>query len=136
MPDVSDVIEALGCLTTKQHKCGNCKYNPHPGMNWIYGCMAGQNNIVEDARKLLREIEPRILTLEEAEEADICFCEGRDIERVIPCRVHVYAKSITATIMKMIASPEDLFIEDYGREWRCWSARPSRRQREEAEWDV
>ena len=156
MADVNEVITWLGCLMTKQHKCAGCPYNPHPGMDWVYGCMAGQGKIVEDARKLLTHqaesiaslegtivklteaisaTAPRILTLEEAEEADVCWLEGRSVERIIPCRLHIYAGSITATIMKMIASPEDLFLEYYGIEWRCWSGRPSNRQRREAKWN-
>lgn len=55
MPEVQQIIEWLGCLTTQQHKCDGCPFNPHPGMNWVYGCMKGQNDMVEAARKALRK---------------------------------------------------------------------------------
>ena len=156
MADVNEIVKWLGCLSTNQHKCAGCPYNPHPGMDWVYGCMAGQGRLVDDAKTTLMEQAdtitslqgtivkltaaiaenaPRILTLDESEEADVCWLEARGVERVIPCRVTIYPKSITALIRKMIANPEDMFIEDYGRDWRCWSGRPSSKQRREAKWN-
>ncbi len=134
MADVNEVIEALGCLATNQHKCGNCPYNPHPGMDWVYGCMAGQGKIVDDARALLRRIVPHVLTLDEATEADVCWLELIGARRIIPCNVHVFSKSITATIFKLNNGPEDLFLDEYGISWRCWSNAPSSKQRREEPW--
>jgi len=54
--DVNEVIEWLGCLVTKQHKCKGCPYNPRPGMTWPYGCIKGQADIVEEARTLLEKL--------------------------------------------------------------------------------
>ena len=53
MPDLQQIIEALECFTTNQHSCMKCPFNPHPGMEWIYGCIKGQNDIVEAAQKAL-----------------------------------------------------------------------------------
>jgi hypothetical protein len=50
MPDVQQIIDSLGCFTTKNHPCVGCAYNPHPGMAWPYGCIAGQRRLIEDAK--------------------------------------------------------------------------------------
>ena len=55
MPGVQQIIEWLGCLTTHQHRCRGCPFNPYPGREWIYGCIKGQADIVEAARDALRK---------------------------------------------------------------------------------
>lgn len=55
MPEVQQIIDGLGCLTTHKHKCHGCPFNPHPGMEWVYGCIKGQNDIIEAAREALRK---------------------------------------------------------------------------------
>lgn len=55
MPEVQQIIDALGCFTTNQHQCLGCPFNPHPGLKWPYGCSKGQRDIVEAARKALRK---------------------------------------------------------------------------------
>jgi len=57
MHKTAEIIEALGCFTTHQHSCAGCPFNPHPGRDWIYGCIKGQNDIVAEARSALREFE-------------------------------------------------------------------------------
>lgn len=54
MPDLQQIIDGLNCFTTHQHKCLECPFNPHPGLDWPYGCIKGQGDIVEAARKALR----------------------------------------------------------------------------------
>ncbi len=56
MPDIQQIIEALDCFTTKQHKCDGCPFNPHPGREWPYGCVRGQNEIVAAAQEALRSM--------------------------------------------------------------------------------
>lgn len=55
--ELEKIIEALECLTTKQHKCVGCPFNPHPGMDWPYGCGRGQAEVVREAKERLREME-------------------------------------------------------------------------------
>ena len=59
MRSVDEVVGGLGCLTAIQHECIGCPYNPHPGMKWLYGCIKGQNDIVQDAIRLIIEREPQ-----------------------------------------------------------------------------
>jgi len=54
MPTIKELIDALPCLTSYQHKCLGCAFNPHPGMEWVYGCRKGQNDMIAAAREALR----------------------------------------------------------------------------------
>lgn len=56
--NVQAVIDALACFKTNQHECLKCSYNPHAGMPWPYGCIAGQRNIIDDVIALLKAQEP------------------------------------------------------------------------------
>lgn len=57
MPDYKTTIEGLrrllDDLTAHKCDCDACPYNPHIGLKWPYGCIAGQARIIEDAIKLL-----------------------------------------------------------------------------------
>ena len=56
--ELEKIIEGLECLTTKQHKCAGCPFNPHPGMDWPYGCGRGQVVAVRAAQAWLKELVP------------------------------------------------------------------------------
>lgn len=135
MIDVNAVIDKLDCLTTNQHFCEECTYNPHPGMNWPYGCIAGQRKIVADAREILAQAIPKVLTIEEAEDAEVCWIETVGTLETVPGHVNTPPKSITAIVWRFRRMTESMFLEDYGRDWRCWSARPSRRQMKDMKWN-
>lgn len=53
---IREIIHGLDCFTTHQHDCLSCPANPHPGMGWPYGCIKGQRDIVEEAKKLLEAL--------------------------------------------------------------------------------
>jgi len=55
MAGVQQIIDWLDCMTTHQHKCLSCPFNPHPGIMWPYGCIRGQNDILDAAREILRK---------------------------------------------------------------------------------
>ena len=55
--EVRQIIEGLECLVTKQHKCEGCPFNPHPGMDWPYGCGRGQGDAVRAAKEALERME-------------------------------------------------------------------------------
>jgi len=54
---LSQIFQGLDCLVSKQHHCAGCPFNPHPGMEWPYGCIKGQTDIVEETRVLLEELQ-------------------------------------------------------------------------------
>lgn len=71
----------------------------------------------EDALELLRGWEPRVLTLEEAKKAEVCWLEQRGYEP--------YATDDADTW-----NPEI-----YGKAYRCWSAKPTDEQRKAEKWE-
>ena len=54
MQNIRAIIEGLNCFTTYQHKCTGCPYNPTPGRQWVYGCIKGQNDIIQAAQDALK----------------------------------------------------------------------------------
>ena len=62
--EIQLIIEGLECLTTKQHKCEGCPFNPVPGRTWPYGCGKGQGVMVKAAKahlELLRPMAPKLV---------------------------------------------------------------------------
>lgn len=107
MPDLEKVIQGIDmCL--HRFCCGaDCPY-------YSEGCM---EQLREDALVLLKEQEPRVLTWEEAEKAEVCWLEQRGYEP--------YATDDADTW-----NPEI-----YGKVYRCWSLKPTDEQRKAIKWD-
>lgn len=98
-----------------------------------------QNKLVADALALLREQEPRVLTVEEIRSGavEVAWIEDADKAEVIPgiwfrlsnkggdeaVDIHIRDGFVGAR------------LEVYGKLWRCWSARPTEEQRKAAKWD-
>lgn len=57
MGKTEDIASALACFTTNQRRCEGCAYNPHPGMAWPYGCVAGQRHVIEDTKAQLIKLD-------------------------------------------------------------------------------
>ena len=53
MHSTSEILKGLDCLADVQHKCQECPFNPHPGMDWPYGCIKGQSEIVREAKETI-----------------------------------------------------------------------------------
>lgn len=132
------VITALeNCLSVDIGLCTpqKCHYWKH------CGGQSAPDELLRDALELLKAQEPRVMTLEEVGETfDDMWLEYND--RVYPATwggtdynrnavsyyVHGYVRvgrGITLTLP----------IEDYGKTWRCWTARPTDEQREAVKWD-
>jgi hypothetical protein len=79
---------------------------------------------IQEAVELLKEQEPRVLTLDEADAAEVVWFEARN---------HIFIEPMLTRRKRLADEAEDWF--QYGRDWRCWSTRPSDKQREEAPWD-
>lgn len=77
-----------------------------------------------EALELLKEQEPRVLTPDEADVAEVVWFEARN---------HTHIEPMLTAGKRFADETADWFR--YGRDWRCWSARPTYAQREEAPWD-
>ena len=74
-----------------------------------------------DALELLKEKEPKVLTLEEANTFEVVWLEDRGTNTVFPCLVK--------------NDMSDSKFYKYDIKWRAWSARPTDKQREAVKWD-
>lgn len=90
--------------------------------------------IMRDAHALLKELEPRVMTRKEIEDSDGSefYSEHRDEEYM-----YLDHTEGSAYLMGNIDRLQltKLRWEDYGKTWRCWTARPSDEQRKEVKWD-
>lgn len=75
---------------------------------------------------------PRVLTLDEALEADVCWLEKKWDDRVWPCKVGGGEK--WAAIWRFDQEPMAVPRDEYGKLFRCWSARTTKEQRKAASW--
>lgn len=115
--------------------CVGCGYKD---ANCIKNIMRDALSLIRQQQERIKELEAgneaRILSFDEALEADVCWLEARGVDRVIPCRIECTPGSVTVLIRKMIALPESMMREDYLIEWRPWSSRPTFEQREAVMW--
>lgn len=121
-PDVERVIAGLEyCMGGCQVSCFDCPYREigQPSPDCLDNC-----GILNDAIELLKKQEPRVLTPEEAEHAEVVWFESRNSLIVEP--MFTRGKSF---------SDETASWFQYGRNWRCWSARPTDEQRRAVKWD-
>ena len=98
-------------------------------------CLEGSDTdqTIDRAVKLLKAQEPRVLTLDEALEADLCWLEKKGDDRVWPCKVGGGEK--WAAIWRFDQEPMAVLRDEYGELFRCWSARPTDEQREATPWN-
>lgn len=93
---------------------------------------------MEDALAMLKEQEPRVLTLEDVKafDWDYCYLEeerlpGKEYRAV--CGDYALTCITWPCVTSMRIQHGD---ESYGREWRCWSAKPTDEQRKAVKWDA
>lgn len=97
----------------------------------------GVNRTLNDALALLKGMVPRVLSLEEAMKAKVCWIEKRRDPVILPCEVHIYSRfDYSAFINRFLPySNENIARHKYGVTWRCWSAEPGEEQRRLTEWE-
>lgn len=89
--------------------------------------------VVSEAIDILEAQEPRVLTLDEALEADVCWLEISGSDRVSPCRIG--GVNDFFSIRRFDQTPEVCAKKNYGWLLRCWSARPTDAQRKAVRWN-
>lgn len=104
MADVKEVINALEM---------SYKYSNVDEDNTLV-----PQQIVLHTIDLLKAQEPRVLTLEEAKKADVCWLEQRGYEPYVTDDADTWNPEI------------------YGKAYRCWSAMPTEEQRKAVKWDA
>lgn len=85
---------------------------------------------MDDAIVLLGEQEPRVMTPYEARaEYEIVWLERKDISCEVAILQRVACSMYDFSIMGTDEMPS-LLESQYGKTWRCWTSRPSWKQRE------
>lgn len=119
------------------------------GLNDIHAVACGMGNdqcylnsigikqlqtLINDATELLRAQEPRVMTLEEAANAECVFYDWRT-RGVRPAKVtRVPYKTGTYRVQRFGDIDEWVHADEYGEYWRCWTSRPTDEQREATPW--
>ena len=86
-----------------------------------YSALHDEISLLDD---LLKEQEPHLLTPDEADVEEVVWFEARN---------HTHIEPMLTAGKRFADETADWFR--YGRDWRCWSARPTYAQREEVPWD-
>ena len=139
MPDLAKVIKGIEhCLMTGLEGCKGCPY-------YNSDLCLGTDLVLKDALELLKEQEPRVLTLYELRTAEDCiepvFLEmnaeretpdvfsWRTVKHIVPLNDEdIY-------VLDNVGFSSALYSEYYGITWRCWNKRPTHEQQKEAKWD-
>ena len=132
MTDRQKVIRALECcsqLDIDDICPAECPY--------AQDVCCGTVQLMADALELLKEQEPRVLTLEEVHEMawDYCYLEEEVIKDKV-LQIYTGKYRIKCITWPSIASCVLTFGDDaYGKRWRCWTSRPTDEQRKAVKWD-
>ena len=96
-------------------------------------CHCGLAVTMENALSLLKALEPRVLTLDEAMVTDVCWLEKKGDDRSWPCEVGVGEKWVA--VWRFDQETTVMRRDEYGKQFRCWSAEPTKEQRKAVKWD-
>ena len=92
---------------------------------------------VSDAKRLLKEQEPRVMTLEEVENLPyghvLIETDKNDPIRWLDALLFIKNINFSFDFITLEGKARLLGTE-YNREWRCWTARPTEEQRNSTPW--
>jgi hypothetical protein len=96
----------------------------------------GELLTVNELIALLKAQEPRVMTLEEIREGEVCWfdCPGNFILRPVICNMYDRGDSSYLNFIWQHGNFSWKICE-YGRTWRCWTSRPTDAQREATPWE-
>jgi hypothetical protein len=131
MQDRERVIKGLEHCS--EDGCKDCPYETD--CNYI-----GFTDLAKDALELLKEQEPRVMTLEDVKQAEV--------GTVVWLEWRIESKINSGIFFRLINKGIDDSLEFhvldgfvaarlacYGTEWRCWTSRPTDEQRKAVKWD-
>lgn len=115
-----------------KHECDKCDWRDGAS-GYPWSCPL-RNQAEKAAIELLKVQMPRVMTRKEIEDSDGSefYSEHRDEEYM-----YLDHTEGSAYLMGNIdrLSLTKLRWEDYGKTWRCWTARPTDEQRKAVKWD-
>ena len=130
--NIENVIKGLKCCTERDKCDKKCPYWNSDKSCWI--------NLKKDALALLKAQEPRVMTLGEALRADWCFVEIRKYLRSGDLFYYdtfsgILVENSGIYVIHKRGTSAYVDVDRYGIDWRCWTSRPTDKQRGEVKWD-
>lgn len=86
----------------------------------------------------LKALEPRVMTLEEITNTDVVWLECYGIcSNLFKAALPGHPLNINDATWDFQTHPytETMFLVEYGKNWRCWTSRPTDEQREKVKWE-
>lgn len=128
------VIRGLECCTKDECEC--CPYE-----NVCYGDDEVElfDTLARDALALLKEQEPRVMTLEEALGSEECWLERKDGNvTVADIALNGQDSGGYDVDSNELSTMRSYIFHSgyYGKYWRCWTSRPTDAQRDAVKWHV
>ena len=126
MTNIEKIIKGIElCLSPHDPDCNLCPYD-----SIDLRCRA---KLCDDIMTLLKEQEPRVLTIEEITGDGECWFEGiNGACGYADCYMCTGSKEVELHRISM--KPEYVSWDDFGKKWRCWSYRPTDEQRKAVRW--
>lgn len=85
----------------------------------------------------LREQEPRVMTLEEIRMHEVYWAEQENVSRPWPIAMHhIRNAGLLDGPVYQDYMGDNYNTKEYGKAWRCWTARPTDEQRKAVKWDA
>jgi len=121
-------------------ECSDCPYGDVCNPNDIVGITLP---LIFDIRELLKEQEPKVLTVDQLEDAldTVVWLETPVSENLadgyslIMAYSHKYGYMIFDSPFGDNPSQDKLEYSEYGKSWRCWDKRPTDEQRQAVKWE-
>ena len=96
-------------------------------------------DLIENALELLKAQEPRVMTLEEVKRStgEIVWAERWGTSKTIVAQFAPYDTIDDSFYFFTIGNSVSYkaYTEDYYKDWRCWTSRPTDEQREATPWN-
>lgn len=133
MADREKVIKGLTCC--RKGFCFACPYND--GVDSNVDC---KQKWADDCLELLKEQEPRVLTLNEVEDKldDVVWMEEPGCENLSAnfAVIAAYSTKYNKVYAYFFSTRKKEFeYGEYNKTWRCWSAKPSDAERKAVAWN-
>lgn len=133
MADREKVIRGLECCMSES-LCYKCPYKSKDE------CENGKyyySKSIEDAIALLREQEARVMTADEVQPDELVWIEVPQSDEIWPALLRRSDWFDDPPTWEMCGYALAAYYphEGYGRDWRCWTDRPTDEQREAVKWD-
>lgn len=121
------------CVSPVCHTCGDCPYQDNH--------VECKRRVVMDAHALLKEQEPRVMTVDEVRDCvdyvwSEIFTPMNERRCLIYCPIgQNQGYSEMADLHEDSGQSWARRWDNYGKTWRCWTSRPTEEQRKAVKWE-